>query len=192
MAAKDIQHSRRQTLAAQERNPRAFDQRFTLLMLDDVGGVADHAGSRALERLATVKAGLLLIAGGPAGVVKRRVGVIANRDPDRFAARMGRGRAPELVKDREWSTAGGRVTPGEGKSDRARRTDLNNAPAAVRSLAANRNRGRRSAKSMGTPRVVQHQPWEPLAAPHHTAELQRAVAQLLRLGTAEPPSAPEP
>ena len=101
-------------------------------------------------------------------------------------------RAPEPVKDREWSTAAGRATQGEGKSDRARRTDLNNALAAVRSLAANRNRARRSAKSVDTPRVAQHQPWEQLAAQHHTTELQRAVAELLRLGTAEPPSALEP
>jgi hypothetical protein len=83
-----------------------------------------------------------------------------------------------------------RATRVEGTSDQATRTDQSSALGEVRSLAANRNHAPRSAKSVGTLRVAQYQPWEPLAVRRHTGRVQRAGAERLRLGTAEPP-APE-
>jgi len=78
------------------------------------------------------------------------------------------------------------------RSDRATRIDLSSALPAVRSLAANRNRVPRSAKSLGRPRVAQHQPWELSVAQCHRVEaVQQAVAEVLRLDIAEPCWAPE-
>lgn len=100
---------------------------------------------------------------------------------------MDLGSALGVVRHLERSTPGDRATRREGTPD----TDLSNALAAVRNLAANRNRAPRSARSVGTQRVARYPPGELLAVRCHTGEPQPAGAELLRYCTAETPLAPE-
>jgi hypothetical protein len=119
---------------------------------------------------------------------------IANSDQldlDRLVADMDRDSAPEPARHREGRTPGDRAILREDTLDRAARTDLSNALAAVRSLVASRNRALRNAKSVGTLRVARHSLRGPLAAQHHMGEPQRAGAELVRYCTAEIPLAPE-
>jgi len=119
---------------------------------------------------------------------------IANSDQldlDRLVANMDRDSAPEPARHREGRTPGDRAILGKDTLDRAARTDLSNALAAVRSLAASRNRALRSAKSVGTLRVARHSLRGPLAAQHHMGERQRAGVELSRYCTAETPLGPE-
>jgi hypothetical protein len=113
---------------------------------------------------------------------------IANSDQldlDRLVANMDRDSAPEPARHREGRTPVDRAILGKDTQDRAARTDLSNALAAVRSLVASRNRALRSAKSAGTLRVARHSLRGPLAAQHHMGEPQRVGAELLRYCTAE-------
>jgi hypothetical protein len=115
-------------------------------------------------------------------------------DLDSLAARSGSGKAPAPALDSVRSTSADRAVRTvravrtEGTSHRAARTDLNNAPAAARSSAANHNRVHRSATSAGTLGVAGYQLSEILAAQSPTAEAeQQAEAEVLRLDIAARP-----
>ena len=84
-----------------------------------------------------------------------------------------------------------RAARGEDIPDEAIRSDQSNAPAAVRSPAANRNHARRNAKSVGSLRVAQHQPSEELAVEGHTGKARPAGAEVSRWGIAAARLVPE-
>ena len=88
------------------------------------------------------------------------------------------------ARHRELSTPGDRAARDEGTPDEAARSDQSIALAVVRSPAANRNRVRRNAKSVGSLRVAQHQPSGELALERHMDKAQPVGAELSRWGMA--------
>ena len=113
-------------------------------------------------------------------------------DPGRPLLNRDRNSIPEAEAHRDGRTLGGSATVDQGNADRARRTDQRNVVAAVRTLGANHNRARRSAKSAGSLQAAQHRPLgglalEGLAPERHTDRRQSAGAELVRLGTGGKP-----
>jgi len=110
--------------------------------------------------------------------------------PGRPLVSMDRDRALEVEAHREGRTPGGRTTVDPGNADRARRTDQSTVEA-VSSPAAKHNRAHRSAKLVGSLRVVQTRPLVELAVECHTGKAQLEAAELPRLGIAVVRLAPE-
>jgi hypothetical protein len=104
--------------------------------------------------------------------------------PDTLLVRKAQDRAEGPATHWEQRTPDeDRAARGEGIPDEAIRSDQSNAPAAVRSPAANRNHARRNAKSVGSLRVAQRQPLEEWAVVGHTGKAQPAGAEMSRRGT---------
>jgi hypothetical protein len=99
-------------------------------------------------------------------------------DPGRPLVSMDWDSAPVAEAHGEGHTPGGRATVDQSNADRARRTDQSSVLAALRSLAANHNHARRSAKPAGSLRVAQHRLLEGVALECHKP--QAVAAELVR------------
>jgi hypothetical protein len=104
-------------------------------------------------------------------------------DPGRSLVSMDQDPGAEAY--REAHTPVGPATVDQGSADRARRTDQSNVLEAVRSLIANHNRARRSAKPAGSLPVAEHRLLERLVLECHTGKPLPAAMELVRRDTAE-------